>query len=282
MVTGANKGVGKEIARRLSREEDAAVTVLACRDLSLAEAAREELLRPDDEGNVLVKGEIVTLPLDLVDPESARRAAATMRERYGRLDVLVNNAAVCFNDPTLYGKVEHTPFERQADITIRTNYFGTLATIEAMVPLLSESRTVGRVVNVASAAGRLGILPPGSPHLDTVTSPDLTTETLSALMSEFVEAAETGTHAARGFPNTCYGASKLGLIALTRVLARDRPDLVVTSVDPGYCRTDQNNNQGFVSPSRGAVTPYLLATIQAEDVIELSGRHLFEEREISW
>eukprot|EP00522_Entomoneis_paludosa_P003509 CAMPEP_0172468318 /NCGR_PEP_ID=MMETSP1065-20121228/60978_1 /TAXON_ID=265537 /ORGANISM="Amphiprora paludosa, Strain CCMP125" /LENGTH=55 /DNA_ID=CAMNT_0013225681 /DNA_START=56 /DNA_END=220 /DNA_ORIENTATION=- len=53
---------------------------------------------------------------------------------------------------------------------------------------------------------------------------------------------------------------------MTRILARqysgsnDAPTLMINSVDPGYCATDQNNQQGFISADRGAVTPFLLAT----------------------
>ena len=57
----------------------------------------------------------------------AHDLAEFVGKEYGRLDVLVNNAAICFNDPTLYGKVPHTPFKEQANITVRTNFFGTLA-----------------------------------------------------------------------------------------------------------------------------------------------------------
>ena len=61
---------------------------------------------------------------------SARELAEYVAREYGKLDILVNNAAVCFNDPTLYGKVSHTPFEKQAGITMKTNFFGALSLIQ--------------------------------------------------------------------------------------------------------------------------------------------------------
>lgn len=72
----------------------------------------------------------------------------------------------------------------------------------------------------------------------------------------------------------------MGVIALTRVLARDEPTLMVNAVDPGFCKTDQNANQGYVSAARGATTPALLATLPADDF--LTGKLWFEEREIDW
>ena len=63
-------------------------------------------------------------------------------------------------------------------------------------------------------------------------------------------------------------------------MARDEPQIMVNSVDPGFCSTDQNQNQGYVSAERGATTAVLLATLAPERF--LSGRHWFEEREMPW
>jgi carbonyl reductase 1 len=65
-----------------------------------------------------------------------------------------------------------------------------------------------------------------------------------------------------------------------QVLARDEPGIMINSVDPGFCATDQNQNQGHVSAERGARTPFLLATLPTEQF--LSGKHWYEEKEISW
>merc|ERR1712013_783123 len=99
---------------------------------------------------------------------------------------------------------------------------------------------------------------------------------LSSLMNEFVHDAEAGMHTERGWPNTCYGVSKMGLIALTRVLSREEPSIVVTSVDPGYCATDQNQNQGYISAEQGAATPALLAHVQFTEGQIVSGKHFYE------
>merc|ERR1712129_61159 len=157
-----------------------------------------------------------------------------------------------------------------------TNFFGTLAVTKEMLPLLRTS-AIPRIINIASAAGRLR----GSQQkIDAFTSPSLTIAQLESLMGEFVSDAENGLHAQRGWPNTCYGVSKMGLIALTKVLAREEPQIMVNSVDPGFCATDQNQHQGYISAEQGAKTPALLAELQAEQTV--TGKHFFEEREISW
>jgi len=268
LVTGSNKGIGKEIARQLCAE-DGSVTILACRDPALGAAAADEL-------RAEAKGEVLVQQLDLNEDDTIAAAVDFVSSEFGRLDALVNNAAVCFNDPTLYGKVPHTPFPQQASITMRTNFVGTLALTRAMLPLLRAAPSP-RVVNVASAAGRLR----GSPEVvAAISAPTLELTELEEQMAAFVRDAEAGVHLERGWPNTCYGVSKMGLIALTRVLARDEPSIMFNAVDPGFCATDQNQQQGVVSAERGANTAALLAMLPEEQF--LSGKLFFEEREIDW
>jgi carbonyl reductase 1 len=121
--------------------------------------------------------------------------------------------------------------------------------------------------------------------VDKFTSNTLTISELSALMDQFVKDVEQGTHQENGWPGTCYGMSKLGIIALTKIMARENEGMLINSVDPGYCKTDQNNNQGTVDPSDGAYTPYLLALLEQDDDDDgedMSGLHFYEEQEIPW
>ena len=177
--------------------------------------------------------------------------------------MLCNNAAICYNDPTLYGKVEHTPFERQADITVRTNFTGTLGVTRACLPLLRASPSP-RVINIASSAGRLSILK--SPEkAAAVSSPRLQLADLERLMASFVADVQGGVHASKGWPGTCYGMSKVGIIAMTRAFARDEPTVMFNAVDPGYCATDQNMNQGTLPAATGAQTATALACLELKE-----------------
>lgn len=280
LITGGNKGIGKEIARRLGFDPDI-TAIIASRDVEAGELAAADLRSEvNDEGGTC-DAVAIPMPLDLTNADSIAAAAEHIEQEYGVLDILVNNAAICFNSATLYGKVEYTSFRDQADITIQTNYFGTLGVTQAFLPLLKKSPSP-RIINVASAAGRLTILQ-SQELVDTFTSDQLTIPQLSELMKKFVSDVNDGTHTESGWPNTCYGVSKLGVIAQTRILARENPDILINSVDPGYCRTDQNDNQGTTDPARGAYTPYLLAVMEEEsDDDAVSGLHFFEEREIPW
>ena len=143
--------------------------------------------------------------------------------------------------------------------------------------MLEESNSP-RIINIASSAGRLSILP-SQKRRDEFSSEDLQMEELQNYMLDFVKAAQSGTHTDQGWPNTGYGVSKVGIIAMTKILAREKSEMMVNSVDPGYCATDQNNNQGFIPAERGAITPFLLATIKEP---YFSGMHWYEEQEIKW
>lgn len=176
-------------------------TVLACRNIEHEGIALEHFkhLGLDAEFRIL----------DISDRNSIAHFVHGIERDFGKIDILVNNAAIAFkaSDPT--------PFEQQARPTVHTNYFGTLWTTQALLPLLRKA-TNPRIVNVASSAGHLRIIP-SKQIRDQFTSPDLTIDKLSALMEEFVEAVEAGKHAAEGWPNSCYGTSKLAVIALTQV-----------------------------------------------------------------
>ena len=219
LVTGGNKGIGLEIVKALASTPCFATVLLASRDASRGEAALA-LLRKQGYSNVSV------VRLDLTDEGSWGECAAAIEAAHGHLDVLCNNAAICFNDSTLYGQVPHTPFAGQAEITVRTNFFGTLGVTRALLPLLRASASP-RVINIASYAGRLSILSKRSPErAAAVSSPDVQLADLERLMTNFVDDVRGGAEpAAKGWPGTCYGMSKVGIIAMTRVFAREEPTI---------------------------------------------------------
>eukprot|EP00897_Mesotaenium_endlicherianum_P000880 jgi/Mesen1/10793/ME000092S10277 len=246
VVTGANKGIGFYIARRLAQE--GLTAVLAARNPSLGQ---EALAKLQGEGfkNVAFR------QLDITDKDSIDAFARWLEEQYGGLDILVNNAGFAFKG-NAFGASE-------ARQTIGVNYGGTRAVCERLLPLLRASPAGARVVNVCSSAGKLRIV---SPELQRrFSDPDLTEEGLDALVDEFVSAVERGDHRQRGWPSSMYGVSKLAEAAYTRILDRhlsSRPDgqkVLVNACHPGYCVTDMTGGGGTISADDGAKTPVFLA-----------------------
>jgi protochlorophyllide reductase len=139
VVTGANSGLGLETCRALVSR--GATVLMGCRSLQRGEAARQELL-PDLRG-----GALDLLELDLSDLRQVRSAARTVAERYGRLDLLINNAGVMAPPRTL----SRDGFELQ----FATNHLGHFALTLALLPLL-EGSAGARVVHVTSGAQYFG------------------------------------------------------------------------------------------------------------------------------
>ena len=147
LVTGANRGIGLELARQLALRGDA--VVLTARDLAKAERAAAAL--HGHEG-------VLARRLDVTDPASIEQVATDLHRRYGRLDVLVNNAA------TLYDTWQRasTADLRVVREALEVNLLGAWQTVLTLLPLLRASRH-GRVVNVSSEAGSLASMDGGTP-----------------------------------------------------------------------------------------------------------------------
>lgn len=140
LVTGANKGIGLEIARQLAQ---AGIQVfIGARDDGRARAAVDDLARQALAAQ--------SLKLDVTDAASISAAASRIRQEHGRLDILVNNAGIFDPADGTPGKASISAVRR----VFETNFFGALAVTQAMLPLLREA-AAGRIVNVSSSLGSL-------------------------------------------------------------------------------------------------------------------------------
>jgi NAD(P)-dependent dehydrogenase (short-subunit alcohol dehydrogenase family) len=144
LVTGANRGIGREVCRQLA---DLGHTVLlTARDDAAAVAAARG-----------IRG-VVPLRLDVTDTSSIAAAASSVRDRFGRLDVLVNNAAITY-DTWQHAISADLGVVREA---AETNLYGPWQLIEEFLPLLRTSEHP-RIVNVSSEAGSLTSMGGGTP-----------------------------------------------------------------------------------------------------------------------
>lgn len=169
-----------------------------------------------------------------------------------------------------------TPFQEQTKPTLEVNFRGTLQVTEALLPMLLESESGGRIVNVASMAGKLRQLSPALQR--EFSAPALTIPRLHELVDTFERDVASGTHAAKGWGRSNYGFSKLAVIASTKVHALQHPSLKVNCCCPGYCQTDMSSNKGPRPPSEGAKNAVILATMDHCP----TGAFYENERESSW
>ena len=211
LVTGANKGIGRETARRLA---DLGMTVLVgARDRARGESAVASLRASSRQVHLV--------ELDVADDASVARAAADVTARFGRLDVLVNNAAIAIGT---------APPSAQSVAAMRaifaTNVFGLVAVTQALLPLL-RAAAAPRVVNVSST---LGSLQSRRPEQGAVFGYSASKTTLNAF--------------------TVHLANEL---RATKVK--------VNSACPGYVATDLNGHRGVRTVEQGAAIVVRLATL---------------------
>lgn len=235
LVTGANKGIGFEIARQLA--QTGVMVMMGARDKSRGRAAADELARDGLAVEPIV--------IDVNDEKTIAAAAEEIAARHGRLDILVNNAGIVdgADGPPTLGTVA------AARRLMETNFLGSLALTQAMVPLLRKS-AAGRIVNLSTTLGSLQVN--GDP-----TSP-------------YYEARLIG-----------YNASKAALNMLTVQLAAELKgtSIVVNSVAPGYVQTDLTGGNGHMTPAEGARLPVQYALLGGGAV---SGQFVAPEGPVAW
>lgn len=209
LITGGNKGLGHETARRLIELEHK--VYIGARDEKRGRMAAEKL------GAQFVR-------LDVTDEVTIQEAAATILEREGRLDVLVNNAGIAGG--------RSKPDAVTADEMCRvfeTNVFGIVRVTQAFLPLLRKSEAPV-IVNVSSGLGSFAM----------VTNPETMESKVNSLP---------------------YSSSKAAVTMLTVQYAKALPDMRINAVDPGPTATDLNGQRGFQTVETGTDAIVRMATI---------------------
>ena len=146
LITGANRGIGLEVARQLGRA--GLHVILTARNEEKGRAAAASL-----EGEGL---SVDFCRLDLDDPPTMEQTRRWVEEGMGRLDVLINNAAVSLDR----GEATTQVSENTLRSTFDTNVIGTLQVIQALLPLFQSG---GRIINVSSTQGQLSTMEGGQP-----------------------------------------------------------------------------------------------------------------------
>jgi NAD(P)-dependent dehydrogenase (short-subunit alcohol dehydrogenase family) len=140
LVTGGNRGIGYELVKQLAL--NGFKVILASRDPEMGHEAVQRL----KESNL----DVSFVVMDIDNQESIHQAAITVNERYGRLDVLINNAGVYLEENKKLVAMDPSILER----TMKTNFFGAYDVIRSFIPIM-EKRGYGRIINVSSEYGAI-------------------------------------------------------------------------------------------------------------------------------
>jgi NAD(P)-dependent dehydrogenase (short-subunit alcohol dehydrogenase family) len=152
LVTGAAKGIGFEIAKKLAEQDITAL--MGIRNQKRGVQAQEQL-----RGNAL---DVHFILLDVTDAMSIQAAVGRIKDEFRRLDILVNNAGIMIDSETAVAELDKTIFQN----TLETNAFGPLLLTQACLPLM-KSNNYGRIVNMSSILGSLtDIADPDSRHAE--------------------------------------------------------------------------------------------------------------------
>ncbi|MFN6567842.1 SDR family oxidoreductase [Dendronalium sp. ChiSLP03b] len=211
VVTGGNRGLGFEASQQLAKK--GYQVILTSRDEAKGKAAAQEL---QSEGL-----DVISHPLDVTSDDSSRKLAEFIRQQFGKLDVLVNNAGIYIDNQAGSNSVFNAKIDTLQQ-TIDSNVYGALRVTQALIPLMKE-QNYGRIVNVSSGMGQLTDMEGGSPAYR------LSKTALNALTRIF--------------------ASEL-----------KGTNILVNSVCPGWVKTDMGGSEAPRTPEQGVDTIVWLAT----------------------
>ncbi|WP_165954404.1 SDR family NAD(P)-dependent oxidoreductase [Seongchinamella unica] len=207
IVTGAHAGLGYNTTQKLLREGYS--VVMGCRCLETANTAREQLLKEAPEANLEI------IPLDLSVPDSVAAFSDAFAARFGRLNLLINNAAIM--------GVPLTRNDAGFELHLATNYLGPFALTGLLLPYF-EGDQPGRIVNVGRLAHRIGKLP-----LDDIN-----------WQRDHYK------------PMAAYDRSKLAWQCFTQELARRLAacdsTVIAVGAHPGFAATEIGNKSGYTQP----------------------------------
>lgn len=234
LVTGGNRGIGLGVCRQLAQR--GVQVILTARGEKQSRSAQKIFKQEGLEVDYQI--------LDVTRPESIAKAAAYVSNKYGRIDVLINNAGILpdndvpgqFNDRSILD----TPAKAFLD-AFNTNALGAIEVCRYFVPLMKKNK-YGRIVNVSSLVAQLKTMDSGSP---------------------------------------AYRISKVALNAVTRILADELRDdgILCNTISPGWVKTEMGGPNANVSIEQASERIIELAMLPAGGP---TGAFFRDGKEIEW
>jgi len=261
VVTGGNKGIGLEICKMLCSEN--CFVILCARQLDYVpkpekdnrknpdkyeceDDNKEELTRLQMLQNKFAKykkNNIDFVELDITNEDSINKCVEYIKDKYGKIDVLVNNAGMAFKGDSFDLNVVNTTFV--------TNYYGTINCTKAFIPIIKNN---GRIIFLSSSVSHWSLKQCAENIQKSFLKEDLTLDELNNLMQDYVNNVAKYNQDIKqaGYPKSAYGMSKIGVSMYSRILSKNNKNFFIVSYCPGYCQTSMTSGNGQRTANDGA------------------------------
>jgi carbonyl reductase 1/carbonyl reductase 3 len=262
IVTGSNKGIGFQIVKQLYELPHPYHIIMTGRDEEKSQASKSQILSKPSQSS-----KIDFHKLDVTDSKSISQFVTWVKEHFGEIDVLVNNAG--------YGWLKNFPEEGL--LALKTNFYGPVELIESLLPILSKD---GKIINVTSESGCLYVQ---RFSVRQALEKPMSKEQLMELSKDYEKRIHDKNYTATGWFEQHYYNTKCLLNAYTRwVLPKLlKDDQSCYALDPGFCKTDMAP-EGIFPVEVGAQTPLHLIQLPFKADPEYHGKFFMECKVCDW
>ena len=268
VITGANRGIGFELAKRLLKNPSKPNVIMTSRNETLGKAALVEILRQYPTS----KESLYYHVLDITNKETYAPFTDWIKSTFGKIDVLVNNAGIK-RDNDAFESDYKSPLS-DAEKVVGTNYTSTRAFTEFVLPLLASD---GKIINISSIRGLYKYQ--GKTLYKKLANPGFQPKEIDEVYELFMNAAKNQNFEEAGITGSSYNISKALVTAWTYYVLKDslKGDQQTFSMCPGWCRTNLGGDKAPKSVEEGPDTIEYLIDLPFKLNKEINGKFFLEK-----
>jgi Dehydrogenases with different specificities (related to short-chain alcohol dehydrogenases) len=265
LITGTNKGIGYGLVERLLSSEKNSLVLMTSRSVPRGKEAFTKLAQAYPQE----KDRLIYQQLDISSKESVDNFLSWLRNSYGKVDFLINNAAV--GDRAQFENPNAPISPDKIEETMNVNFFSTVLFTEKMLPFLSDT---GKIITLTTLLATLQYQK--EPIRRFLSNPNITLEELFKKAEEFEELAYKGEHVAHGYSPRIYDVSKVLLNCYVRwILAKKMKESQgCFLVEPGWVKTEMGGSQAPMSVQEGTNSAWRAIHFDRDQTRKFNGKFI--------